>query len=504
MTAHAIVLDGTRPLTRAEVGGKAFSINDMRRLGLPVPPAFVLPTRECAAFHAAGSALADEVWSDVLEALRGIEEHTGRRFGTGPSPLLVSVRSGAAESMPGMMDTVLNLGLTPDLSAALADESGDAAWADDTWHRFRESYAAIVSGDPAAEPPADPYAQLREAIGAVFRSWDSPRAVAYRQRHGLAGLGGTAVTVQAMVFGNRDDDSGTGVLFTRDASTGEPVVTGDWLARAQGEEVVSGSRTPLTLDALGARHPALHAELLRVAALVESELHDMADIEFTVESGRLYVLQSRVGKRSPRAAVRIAVDLVREGRIDRATAVDRISREHAARLIEADAAAHRDHGAAPVLATGTGIGTGVATGVAVADVDEAEERAAAGEEVVLVRGMTSPEDVPAMFQSVAVVTETGGPTSHAALVCREIGLPCVVGCGEGTIEALWGRTVTVDGTTGRVYDSAAVAPGLGGDGPAAARDPYLVELLSFVDRPLAEDHPLAPLTAAHETVSAPA
>ena len=482
MTSRVLVLDGSRPLTRAEVGGKAFSINDMRRLGLPVPPAFVLATAECAAFRDGGGALGDEVWRGVLAALTDLEETTGRRFGQSPSPLLVSVRSGAAESMPGMMDTVLNLGLNEELTAALAAESCDAPWARDTWTRFRESYANIVAGAPGAEPPADPYEQLRAAIGAVFRSWDSPRAVAYRERHRLEGLDGTAVTVQAMVFGNRDDSSGTGVLFSRDASTGEPVVTGDWLPRAQGEEVVSGARTPLSLGTLAETHPRLHAELLGVARLVEDELHDMADIEFTVESGRLYILQSRVGKRSPLAAVRIAVDLVREGRIDRDVAVSRLSQEHIARLAEAGAV----NTSAPVVARGAGIGTGVATGVAVTGIDEAESRAADGEDIVLVRGMTAPEDVPTMFQSVAVVTETGGPASHAALVCREIGLPCVVGCGEGTIGALAGKIVTVDGTSGIIYEGAAGAA-------ASSPDPYLAEFATYVQWPVDPGHPLAGL-----------
>jgi pyruvate, orthophosphate dikinase len=480
MTSRVLVLDGSLPLTRAEVGGKAFSINDMRRLGLPVPPAFVLPTAECSAFHDKG-ALGDEVWQEVLAALTQLEEATGRRFGQGTSPLLVSVRSGAAESMPGMMDTVLNLGLNEELVAALAAESGDAPWAEDTWNRFRESYANIVVGAPGAEPPADPYEQLHAAIGAVFRSWDIPRAVAYRERHRLEGLTGTAVTVQAMVFGNRDD-SGTGVLFSRNASTGEPVVTGDWLPRAQGEEVVSGARTPLSLDALAEAHPQLHTELLRVAHLVEDELHDMADIEFTVESGRLYILQSRVGKRSPLAAVRIAVDLVREGRIDRDVALARLSDEHIARLAESGAV----NASALVIARGAGIGTGVAAGVVVTDTDEAESRAADGEDVVLVRGMTAPDDVPTMFQSVAVITETGGPTSHAALVCREIGLPCVVGCGTGTIDALVGKIVTVDGTSGVIYEGAVGVA-------ASPPDPYLEEFLTYVQWPVDPGHPLAAL-----------
>ena len=482
MTSRVLVLDGSRPLTRAEVGGKAFSINDMRRLKLPVPPAFVLATAECSAFHDQGGALGSEVWHEVLAALTHLEEATGRRFGQGPSPLLVSVRSGAAESMPGMMDTVLNLGLNEELVAALAAESGDGPWAEDTWNRFRESYANIVVGAPGAEPPTDPYEQLRAAIGAVFRSWDSPRAIAYRERHRLEGLTGTAVTVQAMVFGNRDDNSGTGVLFSRNASTGEPVVTGDWLPRAQGEEVVSGARTPLSLDTLAETCPHLHTELLRVAHLVEDELHDMADIEFTVESGRLYILQSRIGKRSPLAAVRIAVDLVREGRIDPDVAVARLSDEHIARLAESGAV----NASAPVIARGAGIGTGVATGVAVTDTDEAESRAADGEDVVLVRGMTAPEDVPTMFQSVAVITETGGPTSHAALVCREIGLPCAVGCGEGTIGSLVGKIVTVDGMSGIIYEGAVGVT-------ASSPDPHLKEFSTYVQWPVEPGHPLAAL-----------
>lgn len=482
MTAHVHLLDGTSPLSRSEIGGKAFSVNQMRRLGLPVPPAFVLPTSECAAYRDAGDALSLEVWEQVTRAVGELESATGRQFGRGPSPLLLSVRSGAAESMPGMMDTVLNLGLNEELVTALAAESQDRDWAEDTWHRFVESYSTIVADDPDIPPPAEPWDQLSAAIGAVFRSWESVRATAYRSRHGLDKLSGTAVTIQAMVFGNRDAESGTGVLFSRNPSTGEPQVTGDWLARAQGEEVVSGIRTPQTLDAFATAHTGLHRELLRVSSLVEHELHDMADIEFTVESGRLYVLQSRVGKRSPTAAVRIAVDLVHEGVIDRDEAVRRLSGEHITRLAETSAA----NLSAAVIANGTGIGTGVASGIAVTDLDEAEDRAEAGEDVVLVRGMTAPDDVPTMFQSVAVVTETGGPTSHAALVCREIGLPCVVGCGEGTIAALVGKVVTVDGTTGVIYEGAA-------DVGSASVSSHLAEFLTYVSWPLPAGHALAPL-----------
>jgi pyruvate, orthophosphate dikinase len=486
-----LALDGKRPLQRELVGGKAYSLNQMRRLGLPVPPAFVLATSMCAAYHDHGGKLPAGVWDAVLEQLARLEEETGRRFGGPGSPLLVSVRSGAAASMPGMMDTVLNLGITPRLRDVLATESGDATWAADTWERFRRCYGEIVLADPDAAPPADPYDQLRAAIGAVFASWHNDRVRAYRARHRLGEGSGTAVTIQAMVFGNRGPESGTGVLFSRDPGTGEPRLFGEWLPCAQGDDVVSGAATPEPLSTLAERMPGVHSRLAEITTTVEADLRDLADIEFTIDSGRLYILQSRAGKRSAAAAVRIAVDLAREGVIDPATAVSRVSREQAESLA-ATAGVDADGDA---VAAGLGASPGIATGVAVSDVDQAMELASAGTPVVLVRPTTAPEDVPAMFDAVAVVTDLGGSTSHAALVCREIGLPCVVGCGTGTSQKLAGRTVTVDGNTGQIYEGDATTAGRAG-----GLDPYVAALLQFAgvspgaDMPDAE-HPLAPFVS---------
>ncbi len=477
-----LALDGCAPPDRELLGGKAYSINKMRSLDLPVPPAFALTTTVCRRFHDEGGRLADDVWTAVLKHLHEMESITGRGFGTGPFPLLVSVRSGAAQSMPGMMDTVLNLGLTEQLAHQLGEVTGDVEWAEDTWQRFCSGYGEIVLGDSTLAPPDDPYDQLREAIGAVFRSWTNPRVRAYRARHGLGEGGGTAVTVQAMVFGNRDEHSGTGVVFSRDPGTGDSTLFGEWLARAQGEDVVSGERTPEDITQFGAHDPELHAQLVRIASVLEREHCDLVDIEFTVESGTLYMLQCRSGKRSARAAVRVAVDLAREGIITPADACSRITADQA-RILDEEVDVTDD---AQELARGVGAGPGAASGVVFTDTEEASVAAAAGTPVVLVRPSTSPADVPAMFDSVAVVTEVGGTTSHAALVCREIGLPCVVGCGPGVTTQLAGSTVTVDGTKGVVYS---------GDARGAKRstDPYLDELLSYLPAELSDDHPLSRL-----------
>lgn len=408
-----------------------------------------------------------------------LERDTGRTFGAGPNPLLVSIRSGAAQSMPGMMDTVLNLGLTAAVVGELAAATGDRAWAQDTWSRFCSGYGEIVLADPDAAPPANPYDQLREAIAAVFGSWTNERVAAYRRRHQLGDGGGTAVTVQAMVFGNRDDDSGTGVLFSRDPATGVPELFGEWLTHAQGEDVVSGERTPETLAQFQAHSPQLYVELERIAGILEAELRDLVDIEFTVESGRLYMLQCRRGKRSGRAAARIAVDLVNAGTISQAEALEHISVDHAKALATDGSVTS----GAEVLATGTGASPGVATGVVYTDTDEACDAAAEGVGVVLVRPSTSPVDVPAMFESLAVVTEVGGATSHAALVCREISVPCVVGCGAGLTRRLAGQTVTVDGATGTIFAGEVAAMD-------NAPDQYLQQLLSYLDNVGVRDHPL--------------
>ncbi|GAA4115681.1 pyruvate, phosphate dikinase [Nocardioides fonticola] len=474
-TAAVLDLDGTLPddLAGKELlGGKAYSVHRMRALGLPVPPAFVLPTPVCGVFHDNGRALPEEIWDDVVAAVGRLEQATGHTFGAGPSPLLVSVRSGAAQSMPGMMDTVLNLGLTAELVEVLAEQTGDRAWAEDTWRRFREGYATTVCGDEHAVPPTDPWEQLRAAIGAVFDSWTNERVRAYRARHQLGEGGGTAVTVQAMVFGNRDEQSATGVLFSRDPSTGEPTLYGEWMAQAQGEDVVAGTSTPEPLATLGERWPALGAQIAEMAARLEREHRDLVDVEFTIESGTLYLLQCRAGKRSALAAVRIAADLVAEGLIAPAEALSRVSADQVAAVREVAASGP----VGDVLARGSAAGPGRASGVAVSDEDEAGALADAGTPFVLVRHATEPEDVPLMFESVAVVTEVGGATSHAALVCREIGLPCVVGVGEGTIAGLVGRLVTVDGTTGVVVEGEQAAAA---DDVPAAENPHLASLLAL-------------------------
>ncbi|MEU8899106.1 pyruvate, phosphate dikinase [Nocardia sp. NPDC048505] len=446
-TAPAVAeLDGACRLSRDRIGGKAWSVDHMRALGLPVPPAFVLTTEAWAEFQARGE-LGDEIWAGVRAGIAALERGTGREFGGATRPLLVSVRSGAAVSMPGMMDTVLNLGMTTQAERALLAETGNPRYASDTHRRFLAQYREIVLGDPRAEVPADPWAQLRGAIVAVFRSWESARARAYRRNRGVSDQLGTAVTVQAMVFGNLDEHSGTGVLFSRNPNTGATPAFGEWLAGGQGEDVVSGRTTPRPLGDLAQALPAVHADLLAAAALLERDGRDIQDIEFTVESGRLWLLQSRPAKRSARAAVRAAVAMTEEGLIDAETALRRVSPEQLRTVLRPESGA--ETGAMP-LARGESACPGLASGVAVTDPDEAETRAAAGEDVVLVRATTSPDDLHGMIAARAIVTELGGATSHAALVSRELGRPCVVGCGPGVVAALAGRTVTVDGGAGVV------------------------------------------------------
>lgn len=470
-TPPVLVLDGRTGAGRELLGGKAWSIETMRALGIPVPPAFVLTTAVCRRVSdpadGAGQVPAD-VWTRLPAALAELEAATGRTFARGPRPLLVSVRSGAAVSMPGMMDTVLNLGMTDDVEHALA--AGGRAYAADTARRFREQFAKVV-GAPA---PEDPWEQLRLAVEAVFASWRSRRAIAYRRDRGIPDDGGTAVTVQAMVFGNLDERSGTGVLFTRDPLTGGPDPYGEWLPLGQGEDVVSGRTDALPLAEMARAMPAAHADLMAAAGTLERHGRDVQDIEFTVEGGTLWLLQTRSAKRSPEAAVRHAVQMCRDGLITPAEAVGRVSAEQIEALlrprIDPRAAA-----TATVLATGKPACPGLAVGVVVTDGDAAVDRADDGDDVVLARPTTDPDDVAAMSVSVAVITEHGGSTSHAAVVCREMGVVCVVGCGSGVLTVLAGRTVTVDGSTGAVYDGA--LPVL----PAATRDshPDLVQLAEW-------------------------
>ncbi|MFE2997551.1 pyruvate, phosphate dikinase [Nocardia sp. NPDC059246] len=451
--ATVVELDGACGLSREKIGGKAWSIDHMRALGLPVPPAFVITTDGWADYTRRG-AIADEIWAQVLDGIAMIERGTGRRFGSAERPLLVSVRSGAAISMPGMMDTVLNLGMTDAVQQALAVETSNPTYAQDTRQRFVHQYRETVLGDANGAVPADPWDQLRGAIEAVFRSWDSARAKTYRANRGVPDTLGTAVTVQAMVFGNLDELSGTGVLFSRNPNTGDGPVYGEWLVGGQGEDVVSGRLTPRPLDELAATQPAVHERLIAAAQLLEHDGRDLQDVEFTVESATLWLLQSRPAKRSARAAVRTAVAMVEEGLISADEALDRVTADQVHEVLRP---ASGDTGGQEPLARGESACPGLASGVVVTDPDEAEARAEAGEDVILVRPTTSPDDLHGMIAARAIVTELGGTTSHAALVSRELGRPCVVGCGPGVVAALTGKSVTVDGGAGLVLPGEVVA-----------------------------------------------
>lgn len=435
-----------------------------------------------------------------------LENKLGRTFGGSERPLLVSVRSGAAVSMPGMMDTILDLGCNDDVEAALTAESGDPAFAAEVHRRFAGFYGRLVLGctedledlpdtaavlaavaeDVGGAVPADPWEQLRAAVAAVFESSRSRRAVAYRKHYGIPDDLGTAVTVQAMVFGNLDDDSGTGVLFTRNPVDGTREPYGEYLQRGQGEDVVSGRVTPQPLSDLAERWPTVHTELLEAADRLDREGRDAQDIEFTVQSGELFLLQSRPAKRTARAAVRIAVELVDEGVIEPAEALSRVTAEQVRTVLRPEIAAGAADGA-EVLATGVAASPGVATALVVDTPEAAQENPGC----VLARKSTSPDDVHGMIAAAAVVTEQGGATSHAAVVSRALDTPCVVGSGAGTVANLVGRIVTVDATSGRVY---------AGELPTSAvdesEDTDLRRLTEWADR-------LAPLTVTASEVIEP-
>ena len=466
---HVVVLDGTSAADREVVGNKGLSIARMVGLGLTVPPAFALPIDECRRFNAAGGTLGDDVWRAVLSGVAGLEERTDRRLGDPERPLLVSVRSAGAVSMPGMMDTILNLGMTDDVEAGMARLSGDPGFARSTHVRFIHEFGNTVFGadldepredetaeqaraavreDTGEEVPREPHEQLRAAIHAVFGSWSSRRAKAYRRHWGIPDDGGTAAIVQAMVFGNLGGESGTGVLFTRNPLSGDAEPYGEWLPGGQGEDVVSGTHDCLPLTALHGQLPDAHDTLLEAGRLLERSNGDVQDIEFTIERGRLYLLQTRAAKRAPLAAVRTAVDLATEGAIERREALRRVSPEQLATVL-APRLSPEVAAAAEVVASGIPACPGVASGTAVADADAAE---AHDGDSVLVRPTTSPEDVAGMIAATAVVTERGGATSHAAVVTRALGRPSVVGVGEGATGPLAGRELTVDGTAGVVYD----------------------------------------------------
>ena len=511
------------------LGGKGANLADMASIGLPVPPGFTIATAACALYYEKGEGFRGALADQVAEGIAHIERVTGKRFGDAADPLLVSVRSGARVSMPGMMDTVLNLGLNDETVQGLAAASGDARFAWDSYRRFIQMYADVVLGldhgafeealeiakedkgvhlDTGLEAadwerlvrrykdlveelwdrpfPQDVNEQLWGAIGAVFGSWQSERAKTYRRLNAIPGDWGTAVNVQAMVFGNMGDTSATGVAFTRDPSTGERAYYGEYLINAQGEDVVAGIRTPQYLtraarEKAGAKAPSMEetmpevfGELSRVFALLERHYRDMQDIEFTVERGTLWMLQTRNGKRTAKAALRIAVDMATEGLISEDEAILRIDPAQLDQLLHPtlDPDAERN-----VIARGLPASPGAACGKAVFDADTAEAWKQAGEAVILVRIETSPEDIHGMHAAEGILTARGGMTSHAAVVARGMGRPCVSGAGSLAIDykaksmrvaghdVPEGTIITIDGTTGEVMlgEVPTVQPELVGD-----------------------------------------
>ncbi|MCA3425348.1 MAG: pyruvate, phosphate dikinase [Roseomonas sp.] len=508
------------------LGGKGANLAEMASIGLPVPPGFTITTEVCTAYYENGQKYPDDLAQQVRAALARVEEAVGNRFGDHHRPLLVSVRSGARVSMPGMMDTVLNLGLNDQTVEGLVTASGDARFAWDSYRRFIQMYGSVVLdvdhhrfeeiiehvkldtgknedteltaaewhrvvdgykemvAEVTGKPfPQDPETQLWGAIGAVFGSWMNQRAVTYRRLHDIPAEWGTAVNVQAMVFGNMGEDCATGVCFTRDPSTGENVFYGEYLINAQGEDVVAGIRTPQpmakerskpTERSMEDAMPAAYAELVQVRATLERHYRDMQDIEFTVQSNKLYMLQTRNGKRTAAASLKIAVDMAREGLIDHTEAVRRVNPAALDQLLHPtlDPKAPRK-----LLAKGLPASPGAACGIVVFSADEAEARAQKGESVILVRIETSPEDIHGMHAARGVLTTRGGMTSHAAVVARGMGRPCVAGCGgitvdynnqylsAGGVRIEAGQTITLDGATGEVFIGtvAMVEPQLSGD-----------------------------------------
>ncbi len=515
------------------LGGKGANLAEMAAIGLPVPPGFTISTEFCAVYYDEGGQFPQSLRDEVATGIAHIEGVTGKRFGNPADPLLVSVRSGARASMPGMMDTVLNLGLNDQTVEGLAATSGDARFAWDSYRRFIQMYSDVVleldhdafeealeiakedrgyflDTDLTADDlrglvaeykglveklwgkpfPQDVRDQLWGAVGAVFGSWQSERAKVYRRLNDIPASWGTAVNVQAMVFGNMGDTSATGVAFTRDPAIGARAYYGEFLINAQGEDVVAGIRTPQYLttaarEAAGAKPlsmeeamPVVFAELAKVFDLLETHYRDMQDIEFTVQQGKLWMLQTRNGKRTAKAALKIAVDMAEEGLITREEAVERVDPAALDQLLHPtlDPKAVRD-----VLTKGLPASPGAASGFAVFDSDTAEKRAAAGEAVILIRTETSPEDIHGMHAAKGILTARGGMTSHAAVVARGMGRPCVSGAGGIAIDAKAGvmrvglgadarvvnagDTITIDGTTGEVMagEVPTVQPELSGD-----------------------------------------
>ena len=488
------------------LGGKGANLAEMTNIGLPVPQGFTVTTEACTKYYEDGRKINDEITAEIMENIVKMEEITGKKFGDLENPLLVSVRSGARASMPGMMDTILNLGLNEDVVEVLAKKSGNPRWAWDCYRRFIQMYSDVVmevgkkyfevlidemkekkgvkldvelTADDLKELasqfkaeykakigqdfPSDAKEQLMGAVKAVFRSWDNPRANVYRRDNDIPYSWGTAVNVQAMAFGNMGDDCGTGVAFTRDPATGEKKMMGEFLTNAQGEDVVAGVRTPMPIAQMAEKFPEAYAQFVNVCNILENHYHDMQDMEFTVEKGQLYMLQTRNGKRTAPAALQIAVDLVKEGHKTEEEAVLMIDPRNLDTLLHPQFDAKALKAATPV-GRGLGASPGAACGQVVFSAEDAEAWNAAGKKVVLVRLETSPEDITGMKAAQGILTVRGGMTSHAAVVARGMGKCCVSGCGDIAMDeenkqfTLAGKTyhegdcISIDGSTGNIYD----------------------------------------------------
>ena len=501
------------------LGGKGFGLAEMTAAGVNIPAGFTISTEACNLYYKSGKQIPDYVWNDVVAHLHEVEKLTGKEFGGKGMPLLVSVRSGARTSMPGMMDTILNLGLNDDTVEAMVKATGNERFAYDSYRRFILMFTNIAKGHPRTEMdkmldklkedngykldtevtaeqlkglvakykeyyksvfgeefPTDPYVQLKEAVAAVFRSWDNPRANVYRQMNGIPYEWGTAVNVQSMVFGNMGEDSGTGVAFSRSPSTGEKKIYAEFLPNAQGEDVVAGVRTPLHIDELEKRMPEVYKEFMATITRMENYFHDMQDMEYTIEKGKLFFLQARNGKRTARAALKIACDLVDEGLIDEKEAVLRVEPKQLNDLLHPtfDEADLKKHDA---VIHGLPASPGAGTGAIVFSAEECKAQHDAGKKVVLVRAETSPEDIIGMVNSEAILTARGGMTSHAAVVARSMGKCCVAGATEIIVDEEAkivkvgdrvfheGDILSVNGSTGLVYEGEIkmVPANLGGD-----------------------------------------
>ena len=489
---------------RELLGGKGANLAEMTNLGMPVPQGFTISTEACTRYYEDGEKIAPEIEAEIFENLAKMEEICGKKFGDKDNPLLVSVRSGARVSMPGMMDTILNLGMNDDVAESLAKQSNNPRWAYDSYRRFIMMFSDVAMGydrrkfedvmdefkekrgvqfdagltaedmmgiaerfkelykqESGVDFPTDPKVQLLAAATAVFRSWNNPRAIVYRRMNDIPGDWGTAVNVQMMAFGNMGDDSGTGVAFTRDPATGEKKLYGEFLMNAQGEDVVAGIRTPQSIDQLKETNRAVYDEFVAIANKLEQHYRDMQDMEFTIERGKLYMLQTRNGKRTAPAALKIAVDLVAEGMLTKEEALMKVEPKQLDSLLHPQFDKDALKAATPV-ATGLAASPGAACGAIYFTADEAKEAAKNGP-VLLVRAETSPEDIEGMAASEGILTATGGRTSHAAVVARGMGTCCVAGCSALRIneekkyltvdgqKVHEGEFMSIDGSTGNVY-----------------------------------------------------